>query len=349
MGNETPTTCHWLTPFMDLREKMRSLVEQDLKLYHGVFLTGPADPNDLSHLVDDLEGSRLASHVQTISFPVSDDAWAYHCFFTEDNQGFAELQAKLLDLDRWLKEVPQDILPKLKGTSLGQHPWWQLTKWVCVLYYLAWKYGDDILWAELEYSDSDVDVMWEPWSNYPASTVCDPRPLITLTPLEDESVHRWKPGVEVDGRKFPHVVSAYLDTDLLRASMQATLLLKCFGVDPAASTSPGMPPPPPPRKRRRGSPSVFKILRALTWHHGCGTDTRNNSPLDEEEIATKAGVSRSTVSHLLPKMIPGGVDKYRELCEKGEVQKHLERCFEVSSWKLRRGFAPSGPKGSPFG
>ena len=77
MGNETPTTCHWLTPFMDLREKMRSLVEQDLKLYHGVFLTGPADLNDLSHLVDDLEGSRLASHVQTISFPVSDDAWAY--------------------------------------------------------------------------------------------------------------------------------------------------------------------------------------------------------------------------------------------------------------------------------
>ena len=344
----------WFMPFMELRRRVRPLVEREVKLRHAVFLSGLGKGKDLSHIVEELDPSYELPLLEEVIIPAGEGVWAHHCFFAENSIGLDALSEATKGLDRSFKELPKEIRPR-PDAPVGIRDR-SLSSWLGVIYNLGWGYEEEGLWADLEYSDFEVcgdresdEIRLLPWSEYPGSVFCDPTPLITLTPLQDRTVEQWQPIGESNGVKFPNLVAAYLDQDLLVASVNAVMPLKYYAVPPKAirptvlidSSSLGRKVASKKRSRKE-SPNKLKIFSMMCLHHGCRTTAPNFSPLGktEQEFADACCriaeepkyVLQPAVSLRLPEIIPGGLPAYLGLCKRETVTRYLE----ASEWRRKR-------------
>jgi len=319
---------------MRLRESIRPLVDAKVELHHDVFLTVAGSDADVSDIIEELDPwYEYQTHpIQTVAFRVGDGVWAHHCFFAKDCVGLIRLDEELRDLDRWLKYAPDHVCPKF--TRARSQLWTNVITWLCLLYHLATEYDDNCLQAELMYSDSDTVLRFEPWRTCPASADCDPVPLITLTPSKNRARRLWRPGGSKDNQTFPQLIEACLTTDVLRASMNAVLLLKYYGENPLPDKIPRAKADSrrkPNDKEGRLQKSAREVRNALVKHHCLTTGERDpNDPLTQEEIALLADVSQSTVSRVMPFVMPphhgmrGGMDMYQLLCQQGRIRGYLK-------------------------
>jgi hypothetical protein len=359
---------------MDLRERLRSPVENEVKLYHAVFLSGRGGTRRFSHIIKRLEPSFEVNRrkpLRHIPVDAGDGVWAHHCFFGQTDKGIQILCEALKGLSHQLNlAFESDALPAFDRVKVKGYSEANVIRWVGVLYYLAWKHEDPSLWAELDYSDSDVDLHlpFEIWDECEASETCDPRPFITSTGLQNRKLILWSPIHRPPHRVYPELVTAYLTTDVLQASMAAIALLKYYGVKPQPSDA-----VKPRRKHEKKSakkheqtaPAEEGILkgtaadREIRWvlvdHYRCFRDEVITEYINTVQIAAKCSENRlrknrhakqmspGTVSKRMPYIFPkGGLQRYDELCggdekmtaSKVRIKKYLEEVCENELGRL---------------
>ena len=357
----------WLDFFMELRDKLQPSVANSVKLYHAVFLSGRSGTRGFSHIIKTLDPAfEVIRKKPLLHIPVDagDGVWAHHCLFGKNDTGIQKLCEELRGLSHWLTlAVEEKKLPRFDRVTLKGNPEANIIRWLGVLYFLAWKYQDPNLWAELEYSDSDVDLpqYFRLWDECGAAEQCDPRPFITSTVLQDRQLALWSPIHKPSGPKWPELVTAYLTTDVLQASMTAAMILKYYSVRPL------------PRRetkdqdgKRRGKPSErpelgewtdadLLIIEVLAHHYCCFKDKITTEYINTVQIAQKCSEKRraddkhaklmspGTVSKRMPKIFPGGLRKYDELCggddkmtaPKIRIKKYLEAMRERELGRIR--------------
>lgn len=350
----------WLIPFMNLRNKLRPFVEANVNLHHDVFLSGLDTEAHVSPTLEELEPwyTYRKAPVQIIPLQFENGAWAHHCFFGQDAKGFHVLTNELRDLMRWLRLVPENILPKFKKPRTKNREWRNVITWMSLLYYLAWKHQDEFLQAELLCSDSDVDLSCYPWDSSPAFPDCDPVSLITLTPHSDKNLGLWRPGGGTEEYRYPEFIEAFLTTDVLRASMTVVMLLKYYGTDPCEQTSEAgtginirqlvadmRRKKEREARRKRPNDLPMGLLGVLVQYHHKEDGTIIENPLGSEQIEEMMNLPQEKISRLMKQIFPRkrlsaktgkersrAKEQYGDLVAKGKLADYQSKLEREHRW-----------------
>lgn len=353
----------WLTPFMELRKRLRCFVEANVTLGHAVFLTGLREGADISPHLEELEPwykyRKAPVEVVQVSFP--EGVWAYHCFYSHDRKDFCAFTNELRDLMRWLEYVPENVLPKFRKPKTKSRESHNIIRWMSLLYYLAWKHQDVLLDADLLCSDSDVDVECYPWSSSSAFPDCDPVSLITLAPQGDKGLASWQPGEGSGDCRHPEFFEAYLHSDVLQASIAAVTLLKYYGIDPCEHESEAgagvdvkqLLAKMSRKKRweaRRNRPSDIPmgLLGVLVSHHHKPDGTIKKEALGSEEIEKMMNLPQEQISRLMKQIFPRtrlstktgkprsrAMEQYRDLVAEGKLEDYQSKLESEDHWNAR--------------
>ena len=206
--------------------------------------------------------------------------------------------------------------------------------------------NEDKLEAVLECSDSDLDTFYYPWNLSPASLVCDPIPLITLTGRQNKALKLWSLAEKAEDQEFPELVSAYLVADVLQASIKAVMLLKYYYIAPfvpkgfegSAPNERTVKQRPLRRKTNELAETLLEML--VIYHHRSRKGAIIREPLGQKACCEKMGwkyprdqpkLSRLMKDIFLPRRKPGqkkrsdAMQAYRRLCRKGEIEDHWRK------------------------
>jgi len=186
-----------------------------------------------------------------------------------------------------------------------------------VLHWLARLPENKVFHSKLEFAHSEDNRVarknFKPWSECSSLPDFDPVPFLTLTaPPKMEDVENWKQLHHQAGRQFPALLASSLTKPLFYASVNAIDLLirrqDLFELE----KNEAKPKPEARHGRLRGDLSNREslVLALLMGQHGCYTDEPVFSPLKEDAMAEKAGLSQSTVSRALGDLLNRGVPEY---------------------------------------
>ncbi len=343
----------WKKPFYELGNNLRSLINEDLKLFHANLMT-PFDgaeesKNVIPYLEPALDGY---SHLTTIETPTRGCEFHAHIFFG-DQQALDSLRTLIRQLPKWLKDVPPGLLPDYELPQTLDRFDRPLILWSNVVYFLAWEFDQWYLDASVEYHMGYRKREFDPWIRLRRPMDANPRPILTHEQGAIGSFEAWPARFAREECTLPPAIDAFLlDVgnnicgEFLRATAAAAdiiagiLELKKQGKRHAK-----------PVERRRTSRTKaqrieddnFELMLCLLSHDMRKRDTDVElGPLRQTEIAQRLKwVSKNTgrpnqskVSKRMDRLFPrGGQKQYLSMFSHGETYSYLKRLFDQSMAK----------------
>ena len=217
-------TSDWKAPFLQFKDRIRPLFDAGVNLFHGVLIAPSYTSSEVTEAVDDLEaaisGKVLVAAIET---PTRNCKHHAHYFFG-DESACRVFEKSLEGLDRWIRAIPKNLLPEFHLPVDQSTKYRNITKWACIVYYLAWELDLAYLRGMVEIRPTVADSAFEPWADWPQPDGNDPRPLLIH---QGDSAGDLQPLIEkfaADGKHLPEIIDAYLQGESLGAEFITTSL-----------------------------------------------------------------------------------------------------------------------------
>lgn len=336
---------NWESPFLGLKQRLRSLYEGNAPLFHSVLLMPHHGISEAASIVDLLEPS-FQGHglIRSISTPTEGCRHHAHYFFGSRTI-LRQMSSALRGIRSWIKAVPAGLIPEFQIPKLEDQTDEELVYWANLVYLVAFEADVPYLQATVEYQQ-DVDrIGFSPWDLCPQPAGCDPRPLLfhqrtSLVPLDV-----WENQFYADGLRLPDVIDGYLCGDqivgdFLAASLAAVDVLLYMlprMVEEQSGRSSKKRIPRNRSKNARWQRDIDRLIGMLVRLH-CKTTSPDftTSPLTGSQIASELGLVNSegkpnqSRASLLMKDIFGRnpMGKYTESFKRGDFRMGFAACLQ---------------------
>ena len=323
-------TSDWKAPFLRFRDQIRPLFDAGVNVHHGVVMAPCHDGGEIDEAVNELEAAIEGKDlVATVETPTKNCKHHAHYFFG-DEAACRVFEKSLEGLDRWIRAMPKNLLPEFHLPVDQFAKYRNITKWACLVYYLAWELDLVYLRSMVEIRPEVADTAFFPWSEWDQPDGSDPRPLLIHQGDREGDLHPLISKFAAEGKRLPEIIDAYLQgesmaAEFITASLAAVdaLVFVLDQVRDQESTKPKKISSSVKKKSTRpGRVSAdVLLLKAFLRHHHDFRETGEKAliPLTADQIAEamqwlnedgKPVQSRAS-RRMLDVFGPGAMNKYK--------------------------------------
>jgi hypothetical protein len=295
----------WKTPFLQLQQNIRPLIELKHRLFYANVVLPFHDRAKAVEFANDLEPAYMDSDlVGIVETPTEGCKFHGHLYYG-DTAVFQQMESLLGDLHSWVADMPTGLLPALSVPRTDRQTLDNLALWSNLLLILASRHSRWHFAADVEFQqqlDQSTFCIWEELQQPPHLN-----PMAVLTHQNEIAVPfvEWPRLFANEQLRVPEYFGAYLRDagseicgDFLKASMSAIdvivyMLSEQFSQTPKSrSSAVSRDKRDVARKSRSDRAQVlegqvfsFDATSLLLWllaHHGCSTDDPKSEAFDSQ-------------------------------------------------------------------